>query len=214
MVWLLMSLSVFAADWCESKEPEVMHTIKQLTDLYRVKDCSKLKDFAEKERSLSLASKQIKDPRPLQMFAKLYHLNLVSNNISDATFLSGFEELKWLDLSNNPLAESPLVELPTVEVLYCRQCQLALVPFTDLRSMREVSFRNNQISSVDFVSQSPKLKILVVENNHISETLSLYNHHSLKRVDLFRNPIFREGCPTEKPAIRALREACKRVFPE
>lgn len=214
MVWLLISLSALAADWCESNEPEVQHTIKQLTELYRVQDCTKLKKFAEKEKSLSLASKQIKDPRPLQMFAKLHHLNLVSNNITDATFLNGFEELKWVDLSSNPLKDSPLVELPTVEILHCRQCKLSQVPFTELRSIREVSLRNNQIDNIDFVSQSPKLRVLIVENNYISETLSLYNHRSLKRVDLFRNPILREGCPTEKPAIRALREACKRVFPE
>ena len=147
MVWLLMSLSVFAADWCDSSDPEVQHTIKQLTDLYRVKDCSKLQSFAEKERSLSLASKQIKDPRPLQMFGKLNHLNLVSNNISDATFLSGFEELKWVDLSNNPLSNSPLVELSSVEVLHCRQCQLSQVPFTNLKNLREMSLRSNQIKA-------------------------------------------------------------------
>ena len=107
MVWLLMSLSVFAADWCDSSDPEVQHTIKQLTDLYRVKDCSKLQSFAEKERSLSLALKQIKDPRPLQMFGKLNHLNLVSNNISGCHFFEWLEDGKWVDLSNSRSRTAP-----------------------------------------------------------------------------------------------------------
>ena len=122
-----------------------------------------------KVTSLNLKSKNISNASALKMFPQLKQLNLWSNKISDLSALKELTQLRELELSNNKITN--------------------LSALQGLKELTRLSLYNNKISDVSALKELTNLKDLQLGRNSISDVSDLRKLIQLNDLLLYKNNI-------------------------
>lgn len=143
---------------------------------------------------LNLANNRLtKLPMNFGIWQNLRTLNLSSNYL-DAfpDFICVLENLVDLDLSFNSISviHDDIAALKSLERFVITNNRLSgLLPhaFKELISLRELDIKYNAITSIDVISQLPKLEVLSVDHNSVSRFIGSFE--TLRSLRLNSNPV-------------------------
>ncbi|EYB24353.1 hypothetical protein FG05_01234 [Fusarium graminearum] len=158
---------------------------------------------------MNLANNRLKHlPSYFGAYQSLRTLNISSNFIDKfPTFLCGLPSLVDLDLSFNAIATIPqeIGSLRNLEKLLITNNRLThAVPatFGQLVSLRELDIKYNGISSIDIISELPKLEILSADHNCVSAFVGQFE--SLRKLKLNSNPLNKFEIVAPVPTLKTL----------
>ncbi|KAK8924732.1 Adenylate cyclase [Metarhizium anisopliae] len=141
-------------------------------------------------------------------YQALRSLNISSNFLDKfPPFLCQLHSLVDLDLSFNAIASLPdeLGNLKNLEKLLITNNRLAdEVPegFRQLLSLRELDIKYNSITSIDIISELPKLEILTAAHNHISSFVGKFE--TIRQLKLNSNPLNKFEIVEPVPTLKTL----------
>ncbi|OBS27329.1 hypothetical protein FPOA_01272 [Fusarium poae] len=158
---------------------------------------------------MNLANNRLKHlPSYFGAYQSLRSLNISSNFLDKfPTFLCGLPSLVDLDLSFNAIATIPqeIGSLRNLEKLLITNNRLThAVPatFGQLVSLRELDIKYNGISSIDIISELPKLEILSADHNCVSAFVGQFE--SLRQLKLNSNPLNKFEIVAPVPTLKIL----------
>jgi hypothetical protein len=189
------------------KKDEVKNLVEYCPDLEELildycymDDYTPLKELT-KLRKLQLSScgegggNAIKDIGWVKGLTELHSLNLVHNNISDTSALSGLKKLTYLNISDNPLTDEdlePIGKLTNLETLYIYDLKKITDP-EPLANLSKLKFlhigRNSKLKSVKALTGLKKLENLRVNRTNISDISYFGDFAALKKLDIAKCPI-------------------------
>ena len=154
-----------------------------------------------------LSINNIVDVSMLKDMQQLQFLNLAKNKIKAlAVFCTeeGFPNLRWLDISNNKIAELPGIRLPKLEYLDISYNKLEKVndAWNGHANLRVLKTVDNKFKQISQFKQMPKLEQLYMANNAVTSLGQWEGVPALKLLHLRRNKI--EKADEELPALEAL----------
>ncbi|MCD6013264.1 MAG: hypothetical protein K0Q79_3126 [Flavipsychrobacter sp.] len=120
----------------------------------------------------------------LSMLTGLVDLHLVSNKISDLSFLIGFDNLEVLSLDDNLISDIDYIsKLQNLSILYLTANKIenidALVPCTELKVL---DVTNNLIKDITVIVKIKNLSELVIYNNPIQNLPSEIRNQGIKAI--------------------------------
>ncbi|KAF4956941.1 hypothetical protein FSARC_11420 [Fusarium sarcochroum] len=158
---------------------------------------------------MNLANNRLKHlPSYFGAYQSLRSLNISSNFLDKfPTFLCNLPSLVDLDLSFNAIATIPqeIGTLRNLEKLLITNNRLThAVPatFGQLVSLRELDIKYNGISSIDIISELPKLEILSADHNCVSAFVGQFE--SLRQLKLNSNPLNKFEIMAPVPTLKIL----------
>ncbi|KAI1372725.1 adenylate cyclase [Hypoxylon crocopeplum] len=158
---------------------------------------------------LSLANNRLNRlPSDFGFFKALRSLNLSSNFLDKfPTFLCGLESLVDIDVSFNSIACLPdeIGRLRNLEKFVMTNNRLAgSLPSTlsELVNLRELDIKYNTLTSIDIVSELPKLEILSADHNTISQFVGSFER--VRSLKLNSNPITKFELTSSVPTLKTL----------
>lgn len=158
---------------------------------------------------MSLANNRLKAlPSYFGAYQALRSLNISSNFLEKfPSFLCELHSLVELDLSFNTIDKLPdeIGELKNLEKLLITNNRLShSVPdaFDGLISLRELDIKYNGITSIDIISELPKLEILYADHNGISAFTGKFER--LRQLKLNSNPLNRFEIEEPLPTLKTL----------
>ncbi|KAM0563943.1 hypothetical protein ACHAPJ_000151 [Fusarium lateritium] len=158
---------------------------------------------------MNLANNRLKHlPSYFGAYQSLRSLNISSNFLDKfPTFLCNLPSLVDLDLSFNAIATIPheIGTLRNLEKLLITNNRLThAVPssFGQLVSLRELDIKYNGISSIDIISELPKLEILSADHNCVSAFVGQFE--SLRQLKLNSNPLNKFEIVAPVPTLKIL----------
>ena len=213
MLWFGIFQVSFADEMCLSTDDAVQHSLNVLQEYFFTKDCTAAIKKLQRATSLSIVNRGLTDISFLKSATRLTHLNLAKNNITDTTPLADVSSLLWLDLSENPISSMKNLPADSLEVFWCRQCQISSWEVSaKMSALREISLRDNQMTTIN-ISDFPSLQVVFLTGNQITDPSSLAGIKKMTAVDLYGNPIDKDNCPQDKETSKGLRRACSAMFP-
>jgi adenylate cyclase len=145
---------------------------------------------------VNLANNRLKSlPTYFGAYSALRSLNISSNFLDKfPTFICRLYSLVELDLSFNAIASLPdeiggLRNLEKLLITNNRLSQAVPASFRELISLRELDIKYNAITSIDIISELPKLEVLNADHNGISAFHGSF--HRLRQLRLNSNPLNR-----------------------
>ena len=158
---------------------------------------------------LNLANNRLMQlPSYFCAYHSLRTLNISSNFLDKFPgFLCELESLIDLDLSFNLISSLPdsIGNLRNLEKFVITNNRLSgpFPPgFQDLQSLRELDIKYNTITSIDVISELPKLEILTADHNSVSQFVGSFER--LRTLKLNANPITRFEIVTPLPTLKLL----------
>ena len=158
---------------------------------------------------MNLANNRLKSlPSYFGAYRSLRSLNISSNFLDKfPPFLCELQSLVDLDLSFNAIGKLPdeIGELKNLEKLLITNNRLShSVPhsFMDLISLRELDIKYNGITSIDIISELPKLEILYADHNGISAFTGKFER--LRQLKLNSNPLNKFEIEEPIPTLKSL----------
>ncbi|KAJ9157391.1 Adenylate cyclase [Pleurostoma richardsiae] len=158
---------------------------------------------------LNLANNRLKYLPPyFGAYKALRTLNLSSNFLEKfPSFLCDLESLVDLDMSFNLVSSFPdtIGSLRNMERFVVTNNRLTgSVPesFKNLQNLRELDVKYNAISSIDAISELPKLEILTADHNAISQFIGRFER--LRALKLNANPITKFDITSPVPTLKLL----------
>lgn len=158
---------------------------------------------------MNLANNRLKALPPyFGAYLALRSLNISSNFLEKfPQFLCNLPSLVDLDLSFNAISNLPeeIGNLKSLEKLLITNNRLShRVPdgFRDLISLRELDIKYNGITSIDIISELPKLEILYADHNAISAFTGRFER--LRQLKLNSNPLNRFEIEEPLPTLKTL----------
>ena len=158
---------------------------------------------------MSLANNRLKSlPSYFGAYQALRSLNVSSNFLEKfPAFLCDLRSLVELDLSFNTIDQLPdeIGNLKNLEKLLITNNRLShSVPqaFDGLISLRELDIKFNGITSIDIISELPKLEILYADHNGISAFTGKFER--LRQLKLNSNPLNRFEIEESLPTLKTL----------
>ncbi|KAM0340985.1 hypothetical protein ACHAPU_010217 [Fusarium lateritium] len=158
---------------------------------------------------MNLANNRLKHlPVYFGAYLSLRSLNISSNFLDKfPTFLCSLPSLVDLDLSFNAIATIPqeIGGLKNLEKLLITNNRLThAVPssFGQLVSLRELDIKYNGISSIDIISELPKLETLSADHNCVSAFVGQFE--SLRQLKLNSNPLNKFEIVAPVPTLKIL----------
>ena len=213
MLWFGIFQVSFADELCLSTDADVVHSFAVLQEYFLTKNCTETIKKLQRTTSISIVDKNLTDISFLKYTNRLTHLNLSQNNVSDTTPLAEVSSLLWLDLSENPISSMKNLPSTSLEIFWCRQCQISSWEVSaKMTSLREISLRDNHMTVIN-IADYPALQVVFISGNQITDPSSLANIKRIKTVDLHGNPIEKAKCPQDKKTSKGLRRACSTLFP-
>ncbi|KAJ4418680.1 cr1 protein [Neurospora sp. IMI 360204] len=158
---------------------------------------------------LNLANNRLRSiPPTLGAYKSLRTLN-ISSNFLDVfpSFICELETIVDLDLSFNSINNLPgnLEKLRNLEKFVITNNRLSgpiSESVRDLVSLRELDIRYNQISTIDVLSDLPRLEILSADHNQISKFSGSFER--LRSLKLNSNPIVKFEVKAPVPTLKIL----------
>ncbi|KAK8048574.1 adenylate cyclase [Apiospora phragmitis] len=158
---------------------------------------------------LSLANNRLNSlPTYFSGFRSLRSLNLSSNFLDKLPpFLCELESLVDIDVSFNSIATLPedIGKLRNLEKFVMTNNRLAntLPPtFSRLTNLRELDLKYNTLTSIDVISELPKLEILSADHNMISQFIGTFER--VRSLKLNSNPITKFDIASPVPTLKML----------
>ncbi|KAI1176825.1 protein phosphatase 2C [Nemania sp. FL0916] len=158
---------------------------------------------------LTLANNRLKSlPPDFGTFRSLRALNLSSNFLDKfPVTLCTLESLIDLDVSFNAVAELPdeIGNLRSLEKFVMTNNRLkGSLPstFNRLSNLRELNLKFNALTSIDVISELPKLEVLTADNNMISQFVGSFER--VRSLKLNRNPLTKFGIVSPVPTLKLL----------
>jgi len=158
---------------------------------------------------MNLANNRLKHlPSYFGAYLSLRSLNISSNFLEKVPqFLCKLQSLVDLDLSFNAISNLPddIGNLKNLEKLLITNNRLShQVPetFRDLISLRELDIKYNGITSIDIISELPKLEILYADHNGISSFTGKFER--LRQLKLNSNPLNKFDIEEPLPTLKTL----------
>lgn len=164
-----------------------------------VKDC----------QNVDFSNNGLADVTPIKDLTRLITLNVSNNRIKTvAVFMQDdvFQNLKWLDVSNNKFTEFPAFKCPKLEYLNVSGNKLEKVNegWTGHENLRIISAVDNKFKNLAPFKAMPKLEELYMGSNMITTLSGWEALPQLKKLHLRRNKIAKideEGL-AELPELR------------
>lgn len=156
-----------------------------ISDISILADCSNLTD-------LELNNNVIEDISPLKKLSDIRTLQLGSNHIKDASSLSGMTELLSLDLSKNELSDLDFCrDIIKLKILHAGGNQIrGLEGMENLTVLEDIRLESNEINDISVVAKNAEtLKILVLDDNNISDISKLKDCIKLKALSIDNNKL-------------------------
>ncbi|KAK6842693.1 adenylate cyclase [Apiospora arundinis] len=167
----------------------------------------------------------------LHQLGGLLKLNLANNRLNSLpTYFSGFRSLRSLNLSSNFLDKLPpfLCELDSLVDIDVSFNSIATLPeeigklrnlekfvmtnnrlantlpstFSRLTNLRELDLKYNTLTSIDVISELPKLEILSADHNMISQFIGTFER--VRSLKLNSNPITKFDIVSPVPTLKML----------
>ncbi|GAP83350.1 putative adenylate cyclase [Rosellinia necatrix] len=158
---------------------------------------------------LTLANNRLKDlPRDFGSFRSLRFLNISSNSLDKfPVTLCTLESLVNLDVSFNTVASLPeeIGNLRNLEKFVMTNNRLGgSLPstFSRLGNLRELDLKFNALTSIDITQELPKLEVLTVDHNMISQFVGSFER--VRSLKLNRNPLTKFGIVNPMPTLKSL----------
>jgi adenylate cyclase len=158
---------------------------------------------------MNLANNRLKSLPPyFGAYQALRSLNISSNFLEKfPPFLCDLQSLVELDLSFNGIGKLPeeIGNLKNLEKFLITNNRLShSVPdqFMDLISLRELDIKYNGITSIDIISELPKLEILYADHNGISVFTGKFER--LRHLKLNSNPLNKFEIEETIPTLKSL----------
>ncbi|KAJ4224047.1 hypothetical protein NW759_005715 [Fusarium solani] len=158
---------------------------------------------------MNLANNRLKHiPSYFGAYLSLRSLNISSNFLDKfPLFLCNLPSLVDLDLSFNGIATIPpeISGLQNLEKLLITNNRLThAVPasFRQLISLRELDIKYNGITSIDIISELPKLEILSADHNCVSSFVGQFE--SIRQLKLNSNPLNKFEIVAPVPTLKTL----------
>ncbi|BDX08280.1 leucine-rich repeat domain-containing protein [Planctobacterium marinum] len=192
----------------------VMPEIKSLGHLYLdnspVLDLSPVAEFGSEHRwdGLSLRGLQLTDINFLSQFEQILSLDVSDNNISDLSPLENLIYNYRLNLSNNQITDISKISLssaPSLLYLYLAGNQITDVSYlSNLKELRILDLENNQVLDITALSDLTKVRRVNLNGNQVSELSPLGGLGSLTRLYLADNEIIDISMLFEMPQVLTL----------
>ncbi|KAK8083533.1 adenylate cyclase [Apiospora saccharicola] len=158
---------------------------------------------------LSLANNRLNSlPTYFSGFRSLRSLNLSSNFLDKLPpFLCELDSLVDIDVSFNSIATLPeeIGKLRNLEKFVMTNNRLAnALPstFSRLTNLRELDLKYNTLTSIDVISELPKLEILSADHNMISQFIGTFER--VRSLKLNSNPITKFDIASPVPTLKML----------
>jgi adenylate cyclase len=158
---------------------------------------------------LNLANNRLNQLPPyFGAYTMLRTLNISSNFLEKfPEFLCNLESLVDLDLSFNLIADLPesIGKLKNLEKFVITNNRLTgALPesFKTLSSLRELDIKYNTIANIDVIAQLPKLEILTVDHNSVSQFVGTFER--LRSLKLNSNPVTKFEIRSPVPTLKLL----------
>ncbi|KAJ3563744.1 hypothetical protein NPX13_g8090 [Xylaria arbuscula] len=158
---------------------------------------------------LTLANNRLKSlPLDFGSFKSLRVLNLSSNFLDKfPVALCQLESLVNLDVSFNSVASLPeeIGDLRSLEKLVMTNNRLSgSLPstFSRLSNLRELDIKFNMLTSIDVISELPKLEVLTADHNMLSQFVGSFER--VRTLKLNRNPLTKFGIVNPMPTLKIL----------
>ncbi|KAF5623197.1 adenylate cyclase [Fusarium sp. NRRL 52700] len=158
---------------------------------------------------MNLANNRLKHlPSYFGAYQSLRSLNISSNFLDKfPTFLCNLPSLVDLDLSFNAIATIPheiggLKNLEKLLITNNRLTHAVPASFGQLVSLRELDIKYNGISSIDIISELPRLEILSADHNCVSAFVGRFE--SLRQLKLNSNPLNKFEIVAPVPTLKIL----------
>jgi hypothetical protein len=181
---------------------DIKATVAALKKLAAVDDCARAWDKLVAMEAISLKAAGVQSTAPLAGLTAVKDLDLSENALTDLSGVSTLTQLKKLDLAQTGLKD--------------------VAALAGLKELTQLRLSGNEITEVAGLAGLSKLKKLWVNNNKVANMNPLAALAGLDEVEIKKNPINLERCPTsgkvqvkidgkekefETPDI--LRDACK-----
>ncbi|KAI1181871.1 protein phosphatase 2C [Nemania serpens] len=158
---------------------------------------------------LTLANNRLKSlPQDFGAFKMLRALDLSSNFLDKfPVSLCALESLVNIDVSFNAVASLPeeIGNLRSLEKFVMTNNRLSgsLPPtFSRLHNLRELDLKFNALTSIDVISELPKLEVLTADHNMISQFVGSFER--VRSLKLNRNPLTKFGIVNPVPTLKLL----------
>ncbi|RYP34624.1 hypothetical protein DL767_004184 [Monosporascus sp. MG133] len=158
---------------------------------------------------LNLSNNRLKSlPQDFNAFRSLRSLNISSNFLEDfPSFLCDLDGLVDIDVSFNSIGSLPesIGNLRSLEKFVMTNNRLAgSLPSTlgQLSNLRELDLKFNTLTAIDVVSEIPKLEILSVDHNSISQFAGSFER--VRIVKLNSNPLTKFEVTGPVPTLKLL----------
>lgn len=158
---------------------------------------------------LNLANNRLKHLPPyFSTYKSLRTLNISSNFLEKfPAFLCELESLVDLDLSFNLIGTLPeemghLRNLEKFVITNNRLSGALPASFNRLQTLRELDIKYNAITSIDVISELPKLEILAADHNAISQFVGSFER--IRSLKLNANPITKFEIVSPLPTLKLL----------
>lgn len=127
----------------------------------------------------------------LQYCKNLKVLCLISNNITDISFIKKLNKLKYINLSDNKIETiDSLSNLKKLEYLILTKNKIFdISPLSDLKNLTYLDLGSNKIEEITFISTLNRLKTLIIPNNKVYKLDALSKLSNLDSLVLNRNKI-------------------------
>ena len=148
-------------------------------------------ELIENLEELNLAGVQIDDKsiKYLRDLQNLVSLDLSSTNLTYYHFITGFQKLKHLNLSNiDHLKLSFLRDLPNLHSLNLSNFNGSFI-IDGLQNLHYLDLSNTEIVDISSLNKLTNLRTLNLSNNEIQNITSLENLKQLRYLDLSNNQI-------------------------
>ncbi len=111
-------------------------------------------------------SQLIRDISDLRYFVNLSKLDMINNDVSDISVLSGLQGLKYLDLGGNAIKDlTPLSTMALEELNIWDNDLTDVTPLAAIETLKRLSVNDNQISDFSPLSKLANLEALNVRMN-------------------------------------------------
>ncbi|KAI1435329.1 protein phosphatase 2C [Xylaria sp. CBS 124048] len=158
---------------------------------------------------LTLVNNRLKSlPQDFNAFKSLRVVNLSSNFLDKfPVTLCALESLIYLDVSFNAIGSLPeeIGNLRSLEKFVITNNRLTgSLPstFSRLANLRELDLKYNTLTSIDVISELPKLEVLSADHNHVSQFVGSFER--VRSLKLNANPITKFDIVNPVPTLKLL----------
>ena len=199
----------FLENFNRSPDNECLQFIDINCAAQELEQLGKAADEIKEVVNIDFSNNSLADISPLKDLSRIVRLNVANNRIKNMAIFATdevFQNLKWLDISNNKFNAFPAFKCPKLEYLNISGNKLEKIDegWTGHDKLRVVVAVDNKFKSLVPFKAMPKLEELYMAQNQLTSLSGWEALPALKKLHLRRNKISKideEGLP-ELPELQ------------